>query len=380
MTMPFKRSVGPLAYGTGALNVPLPAAYEVDDILVLVIATAYGEGISAVGWQHAPDSPAQSAAGGARVNVLWRRATGSESAITTDSGDHQVARIVAFGSVINAGNPWDVTNQGYTGATTAITIPGDTSTQPDGLAVIATAVAQDLDQEGFISGWTNTDLANIEEIFDSVKDVGSGGGIALVTGEKAAAGSIGNTTATQQAAGHYVGWFGVLIAGTDSAVGEGSASAEAPPSEEPEVPPDEYVANRFAISTWQFDTPEPDPADRDPISYYLAYQLMDQGSENRDKVISAVRVTAKATDAEVTIHAASPGDEIDKTDIEDGVNYRARATFADSNEVTRYERVKLRVRNLSIWTIRYAGIWDGLGSRDRLDELVVEGRGHGVQK
>ncbi len=179
---PFVRATGPLAYGTGGLNVPLPSGYEVDDILVLIINTAYGEAISAVGWVHAPDSPSDSGSGGCRLNVLWRRATGSESAITTDSGDHQVARIVAIGGTQDTGSPWDVTNKGFTGTTTDITIPGDTTTAVNGLALVAAAVAQDLDQDGFISGWTNADLTSITERFDSVKDVGTGGGIALITG------------------------------------------------------------------------------------------------------------------------------------------------------------------------------------------------------
>src|SRR4051812_16762234 len=68
----------------------------------------------------------------------------------------------------------------------------------------------------------------------------------------------------------------------------------------------------FTIDTWEFDSPEPLEIDRDPITAYLVWQYMDQGMENRNKMVNAIRVTAKGKGISVQIHAASPGDEIDK--------------------------------------------------------------------
>ncbi len=107
---------------------------------------------------------------------------------------------------------------------------------------------------------------------------------------------------------------------------------------------------------------------------------MDNGAESTNKLVSGIRLTGKLTNSKVSIHAASPGDEIDKVDIEDGTDYRARVSFADSNIPTRYERKKVKVKNLSIWTARFSGRWDGIGERDRLDELIIEGSSHGVTK
>lgn len=378
MALPFIRSTGALAWGTGALNVPLPAGYFVNDILVMVAATAYGETLNAAGWAHAPNSPSASAIGGCQLNVLWRRATGSEGAITGDSGDHQVARIVAVGGCETTGSPWDVTNKGFTGATTAVTIPGATTTVADCLVLVAAAFANDINQDGFVSGWTNADLANIAEIFDNLKDVGNGGGIALITGEKAAAGLVGDTTATKTEAGDYSGWFGALMPGVEGSIEVGD---ETPiESEEPDTPPVENTDPQFAVDTWQFDTPEPDPADRDPIDYYLAWQMMDNSAEATNKRITAIRVTGKLTNASVTIHAASPGDTINRSQIESGSGSRVQVTFPNSSNVVRHERKKVRVRNLSIWTARIEGSWDGTGIKDRLEELIIEGQPHGVTK
>ncbi len=115
--------------------------------------------------------------------------------------------------------------------------------------------------------------------------------------------------------------------------------------------------------------------------------MMDNGSENRDKRISTIRVTGKGKDIAVQIHAASPGDEISRPNIEDGVGARYEAHFDDSTEVTRYAEKKTNVKNLSIWTARYSGTddqqdvdEDGNLVRDRLDELVMLGDSHGTRR
>lgn len=362
----------------------MPNPYNQDDILVLFVETAFGESVSASGWSHAPDSPSAAAAG-TQLSVLWRRANGTEvgGASIPDPGDHAVARIVAFKDAATAGVPFDVTNKGYTGAGPAVTIPGDTTTVVDCLVVIAAAIAHDLSHSGFFYGWTNADLAAIVERFDDGVDVGNGGGIAMITGTKAVAGVIGNTTATMNEATDYAGWLGALIGSATANTGPVVVQdTYTPPGAEVYIPPEEsllYVVE-FAVDTWQFDTPEDDPNDRDPIGWYLAWQSMDNSSESRDKSLTAIRVTGKLTSAAISIHAASPGDVIDRADIEVGTDPRALVILDDSVDVTRYEREKVKVHNLSLWTARISGTWNGQGRKDRLDELVIEGQPHGVSK
>lgn len=362
----------------------MPTPYNVDDILVLFVETAFGESVSASGWTHAGDSPSPAAAG-TQLSVLWRRANGTETAGASipDPGDHAVARIVAFRDATTAGVPFDVTNKGFTGTGPAATIPGDTTTVVDCLVIVAAAIALDSSHAGFFYGWTNADLAAIVEHFDEGVDVGNGGGFAMITGTKAALGAVGSTTATMNEATDYAGWFGALIGSATANDGEEvDQDPYTPPEAEVYTPPLESTLNivEFAVDTWQFDTPEDDPEDRDPIDWYLAWQSMDNSSESRDKSLTAIRVTGKLTDASVSIHAASPGDVIDQADIEGGTDSRATIALDDSTEITRYERAKVRIHNLSLWTARISGTWNGQGRKDRLDELIIEGRPHGVSK
>jgi hypothetical protein len=133
------------------------------------------------------------------------------------------------------------------------------------------------------------------------------------------------------------------------------------------------------VDTFQFDEPEPVEGNRDPISGYLVWQLMDNSAEDRNKMIDTLRVTAKGSSVQVQIHAASPNGTIDKSVIEAGTSPRKTVTFANSTLVTRYAQVPVKIKNLSIWTARYSSTWSGAGIRDRLDELIISGGLHGIR-
>ena len=79
--------------------------------------------------------------------------------------------------------------------TPPLSAPGATTTIHDCLVVITAARGDDNAGAAF-SSWTNSDLANLTEQFDDGTTQGNGGGLAVVTGEKATAGSYGATTAT----------------------------------------------------------------------------------------------------------------------------------------------------------------------------------------
>ena len=139
----------------------------------------------------------------------------------------------------------------------------------------------------------------------------------------------------------------------------------------------EVLSGAYAFDTWQWDTTDSPP---DTINWYLIHQLMDSEAEAMNKVIRALRVTGKFTGGRLRIHGAAPGDDIDKDEIEDGIGALSTFTLANSTEITRYSRIKCKVKNMSLWAVRLSGAWPGTGIKDRLDELSCEGDVHGGAK
>jgi len=113
-----------------------------------------------------------------------------------DSGDHQIARIITFRGVIASGNPWDVAVGSVAAtASTAVSIPGATTTVANTLVVAIVANATDT-TSARTSGWTNANLTSLTERMDNNTSSGNGGGFGVATGVKATAGAYGATTAT----------------------------------------------------------------------------------------------------------------------------------------------------------------------------------------
>lgn len=107
-------------------------------------------------------------AGGAaatRLTVFWCRATSSAMAspVVADSGNHQLAVIQTFRGCIATGNPWDVTAGNVAAAaTTAVSIPGATTTVDDCLIVAgATNAASPTTAQA--SGYANGTLTLLAE-------------------------------------------------------------------------------------------------------------------------------------------------------------------------------------------------------------------------
>lgn len=112
-----------------------------------------------------------------------------------------------------------------------------------------------------------------------------------------------------------------------------------------------------------------------PVPYFIAWQLGDDGAENRPKAVKAVRVTAHlSTNGEVQIHGARPGLDIDVPAI-GAMQTGLGPTLAASLDVRQYERVEVDHDNLMQWTAKVVGVWPGKATspnRDRIDEVVVE--------
>jgi hypothetical protein len=209
--LPVLVGFGNAASSGGGVTIPLPADVQEDDILIAFMHTQHSSAISISGWTEAGSSPLDGA-GGTRLTVYWKRAGSSESDPTTsDSGFSNWGRICNVRGCPTAGDPFDVTNNGGTGAAgTSFSVNGATTTVANCLVLVAMSMEAGSADSNAFSGWTNADLANITEIFDDLVGLPGYGGCGLATGEKASAGAYGATTGTKTSGLGYAGWTGAL--------------------------------------------------------------------------------------------------------------------------------------------------------------------------
>src|SRR5437773_11726350 len=117
--------------------------------------------------------------------------------LTGTSMDHQIAQIITFRGVVATGNPWDVTAGDVTpSTTTAVSIPGATTTVQDTLVVAIVSNGSDLSAAQIPGSFTNSDLSSVTKRQDNQTTASGGGGFTVATGSKALAGAYGPTSAT----------------------------------------------------------------------------------------------------------------------------------------------------------------------------------------
>jgi hypothetical protein len=189
--------------GTGAISgLPMPSG-SIGDLLLLLVNTA-NEAISVTtsGWTQVTNSPQSTgtaaAAGGVRLGVYWRVRDGTEPTVSiADSGSYTYAKVIRL-SGVDTSAPINITAGSVDStATNNLTAPGVTTTVANCLIVHIVGLDKDLaDVDTFTGTATNANLANITERFDTTVNAGAGGGLLILTGEKATAGATGNTTAT----------------------------------------------------------------------------------------------------------------------------------------------------------------------------------------
>ena len=200
-------AAGAVASGTGAITPALPSGIASNDILLLFLETA-NQAISIANqnggtWTQVTNSPQSvGTAGGSdgtRLTVFWSRYNGTQGAPTTsDSGNHQLGRMIAIRGATTSGSPWDVT-AGGTEATvdTSGAIPGATTTVTNTLVVAAIAASlPDASGTANFSAWTNSNLSSVSEQTDNTVTAGNGGGLGIATGGKATAGAYTTTSVT----------------------------------------------------------------------------------------------------------------------------------------------------------------------------------------
>jgi hypothetical protein len=202
--MPTVVGVGAAASGISSAVVPRPTGLLTDDILLMVCASPTTVAVTvsnAAGgtWAQAPDSP-QDVAAGDRLTVFWSRYNGTQTDPTIAGSDHVIGEMIAIRGCPAAGDPWDVTSGGSDATSdTSVSVPGATTTVANCLVVVFCAHTRDSAVAQF-SAHANADLANLTERMDASTSTGGGGGFGCWTGEKAAAGAYGATTATLLAA------------------------------------------------------------------------------------------------------------------------------------------------------------------------------------
>jgi hypothetical protein len=214
-------AAGAVSSGTGAITPALPSGIATSDILLLFLETS-NQLISITNqnggtWTQVTNSPQYcgTAAGttGARLTAFWSRYNGTQGAPTTsDSGDHQLGRMIAIRGAVASGDPWNITAGGVEAVSdTSGSIPGATTTVADTLVVTAIATSlPDASSTAKFSGWTNANLTSLTERTDNSVTAGNGGGLGIATGVKATAGAYGNTAVTLVNAA-YKGMMSIAI-------------------------------------------------------------------------------------------------------------------------------------------------------------------------
>lgn len=200
-TLPTVVSVGTEFHSTGVPTATLPGTHTANDILVLCIqqsneaAYAPPTGYTRLGPQNGVGTAVT--AGATKLAVFWKRDGGSESAPTlTDSGDHTYGVMFAVRGCPTTGDPFRWMGQSWKFATSTTGTSDTGSTGVDN-ALVVTIFAHAIDAAGAqASAPTNASLANVTEQFDGSTTDGTGGGIAIVSGEAATAKEVSATTVT----------------------------------------------------------------------------------------------------------------------------------------------------------------------------------------
>lgn len=193
---------GTVAASINDITPGLPAGIAVNDILLLYVESQTDQPASITNanggtWTQISVSTGGSGVNGTRLTIFWSRYNGTQGNPTVgDSGDHTLGYIEAYRGCVASGDPFEalVTGSEAT-ADTTLEVTGSTTLGADRLVIVAAAREND-DFNAHYSAWANADLANLTERSDRGTTQGNGGGLTTVTGEKAAAGAYGTTTAT----------------------------------------------------------------------------------------------------------------------------------------------------------------------------------------
>ncbi len=252
--LPGYRNSGTFTAGTGAITPPYPADMAANDVCLLAVSSE-NQAITlttANGFVEVPTWSPQGAGTAATdpasmLALYWKRTVGGDSApVVADSINNTEGQIHCFTGVITSGDPWDTGAGGNDSAAndTSGTIPGATTSVADALIVLITSTSRNANSTTECSGWTNADLANIQERTDNSSTQGLGGGHCLATGEKASAGSY-TTTAVTMANTTYKGAISLALKPAPSTITVGTTGTQTANMNIPST--NQYVGGAFTF-------------------------------------------------------------------------------------------------------------------------------------
>lgn len=127
------------------------------------------------------------------------------------------------------------------------------------------------------------------------------------------------------------------------------------------------------VKTYRWDDPEAG----EEVPAYLAWQFSDWGDEERTKRIGPLfQVVGKfSAGATAGIYGAEPGESIPVTALEAGNHPTSKSGTINlpvATTVVQGDVIELNVTNLKQFTVRIDFTWNGVGERDRIDEVVIE--------
>lgn len=200
MPMPTVVGVGALASGANGISPAFPGGYTpvAGDIGCTWLECAATDTVTPPsGWALVINSTVASGTP-TKLSVIWRRIQAGDTApAIADAGNHLVGRMMILRGCVATGNPWNVASQTTElAADTSVSIPGVTTTVANCLLSYGFSTGQDVSSTAGASGWADASLANVTEWMDNWAIAGDGGGFAMASGEKSAAGATGAMTAT----------------------------------------------------------------------------------------------------------------------------------------------------------------------------------------
>jgi hypothetical protein len=194
---PIVRGVGTVAANAAAISPGLPTGTAAGDLLIMLVETN-NQAVTVAGWTEAPSSPQSDATDATRLTVFYKIAAGGDATTTSDSGDHQVGRILGIkAGTFDPVTPFN-TSAGTTDTTSDTTgsTPTVTTTRDNCMIVACVCTGRDATGTAEFSSWTNANLVDIQERIDNTNTAGLGGGIGCATGIKLAKGATGTVDVT----------------------------------------------------------------------------------------------------------------------------------------------------------------------------------------
>lgn len=188
-----------ITHTIGGATVP-----NVDDLILIFLGSANQAFTPVSGYLQVPDSPrgagTAGGAGAVRLTIFYKFSDGTETTyVTGDSGNHNLVSSLIISGVDKV-NPFNANAGNTAAASTAITCPAVTTSVPECLIINAINTDRDANTVGsYFTSPSNANLANITIQVNKTSNIQQGGGLGIISGEKATAGSTDTTAVTQGA-------------------------------------------------------------------------------------------------------------------------------------------------------------------------------------